>query len=170
MHPWLNGIHQADGLWRCAVRGMIFGTLVLVGLAITDLWFSSRLLAQAQSNSERNHSVVLTATAETEDSVQLVEQALNSRYMQWGAVGVMLGLFTWIITKQQPNQEKRREAERREERAAFLTSLEKRDSLYLESLSELRRSVESHSERHHEAKERLTVAVNNLTNEVKSGR
>ncbi len=82
----------------------------------------------------------------------------------------MLALFTWIITKQQPNQEKRREAERREERVAFLTSLEKRDTLYLESLSELRRSVESHSERHHEAKERLTVAVNNLTNEVKASK
>ncbi len=110
------------------MRGMVFGTILLLGLAMTDLWFSSRLLAHLNSHVSRIEPAMLAATAaeEKEDSVQLVEQALNSRYMQWGAVGVMLALFTWIITKQQPNQEKRREAERREERVAFLTSLEKR--------------------------------------------
>jgi hypothetical protein len=160
------------------VRGIVLGTIVLVGLAVIDLWFSSRLLAHVHSSADRFDTVQLASFA-NDDSVQLVEQALNSRYMQWGAVGVMMALFTWLITKHQPNQEKRREAERKEEREAysverkeereaFLLAISGRDTLYLGTLSELRRTVEEHSDRHQQAKELLAVAMNNLASEVKA--
>lgn len=157
------------------MRGIVFGGLMLGGLAVADFWFSSRLLAQVYASSAQFSGTVATET----ESVEIVEKALNSRYMQWGAVGVMLGLFVWLITRHLPNQERSREterkvereayaAERRQDRDVFLSSLEKRDHFYLETLAEIRRSVESHAAHHQESKERLTAAVNTLTSEVKA--
>lgn len=139
------------------MKGIILGTIALVGLAVTDLWFSSRLLAQVHASVDRVGPRMLANVA-ADDSVQLVEQALNSRYMQWGAVGVMLGLFVWLITRHLPNQERRRECERKaereafslerkEEREAFLAALANRDAVYLGTLSELHRATEESSDR-----------------------
>jgi hypothetical protein len=99
------------------MRGIIVGSLMLVGLAITDAYFSSRLLASAKIESVTHSHMRMDAirglARNITDSatlaaaeVDMVEQALNSRYMQWGAVGVMLALFVWLITRHIPNQEK----------------------------------------------------------------
>ena len=78
--------------------------------------------------------------------------------------------FVWLITRLLPAQEKRREAERREEREAFLSSLKERDGQYLGTLADIRRSVEAHSDRHQQSKEMLSVAVQELTSEMRKSR
>lgn len=148
------------------MRGISICSGMLLLMAITDFWFSSRLLAGVRTvNLYRG-----LAEASTASNVDLVEQALNARYMQWGAVGVMLMLFVWIITKHFPNLEKRRDAERREEREAFLKTLQNRDSMYLTALSEIRQSVEAHSDRHNTSKDTLSSAVHELTLEIRNSR
>jgi chloramphenicol 3-O-phosphotransferase len=108
----------------------------------------------------------------------MVEQALNSRYMQWGAVGVMLALFVWLITRHIPNQEKRREEERKaeresnaeerkQEREVFLAAIKDRDQMYLGTLGEIRRSVETHAQNHQKAKETLSNSVHELALEIR---
>lgn len=156
------------------MRGIVVCTCLLASLAIADAHFSSQLLASVKADAIRNdpsvfHYVAKLTSANTvaASDVDMVEQALNSRYMQWGAVGVMLMLFVWIITRHQPSQERRRDAERKEEREAFLSSLKDRDSQYLGTLAEIRRSVEKHSDQHHMAKENLSNAVNQLTAEIR---
>jgi flagellar biosynthesis/type III secretory pathway M-ring protein FliF/YscJ len=152
-------------------------------MAAVDLYFSATLKAEIRSvlshaKSEdsgdfipvsiSSPTIATMQAAETEESVHMVEAALNSRYMQWGAVGVMLALFCWIVTKQQPNQEKRRAEESAQIRDSFLKSIEKRDEQYLAALSEIRKSVESHVERVIEAKDRQTEAFHELAGEVRS--
>ena len=143
------------------MRGILFFTAILIFMAVVDFWQSSKLLASMRLAETAN------TFADSRPEIDLVEQALNSRYMQWGAVGVMLSLFVWIVTRHLPNQERRRDAERREERQAFLETLKNRDAQYLGALSEIRNSVEQHSERHHVAKENITNALNILITEVR---
>ena len=154
------------------MRGIFLCSAILGGMAILDFWYSNQLLASVKIV-ESAHTF-----ADTGKEIDLVEQALNSRYMQWGAVGVMLMLFVWIIMKHLPNQERRRDAERREEREAFLETLKARDTQYLETfktrdtqylgaLSEIRLSVEHHVARNQEGKEKVTAALNELALEVR---
>ena len=163
------------------MRGIAFYAIILGLLAVTDAYFSMQLLAAAKADAiahqlpqafavEDLTQRLANASTLAATEVDMVEQALNSRYMQWGAVGVMLGLFVWLITRLLPAQEKRREAERREEREAFLSSLKERDGQYLGTLAEIRRSVEEHSDRHQQAKETLSVAVQELTSEIRKSR
>lgn len=171
------------------MRGIAFCAILLVGLAITDAYFSSQLLASAKIESlTHSHmrmdaihglaSNFADATTLATAEVDMVEQALNSRYMQWGAVGVMLGLFVWVITRHLPNQEKRRDAERvaerqaytqerAKERQAFLTAIENRDKMYLGTLAEIRRSVEAHAASNQAAKETLSNSVHELALEIR---
>jgi hypothetical protein len=176
------------------MRGIVVFALMFVGLAVTDAYFSSRLLASAKTEAMNHsrmrfdsiHSITsdiadALAVAPAATEVDMVEQALNSRYMQWGAVGVMLMLFVWLITRHIPNQEKRREAERKAEREAyttertaernaFLAAIEKRDGMYLGTLSDIRRSVETHAENNQKAKEHLSNSVHELTMEIRESR
>lgn len=109
----------------------------------------------------------LAAQTEAEESVQLVESALNSRYMQWGAVGVMLGLFVWLITRHLPNQERMRKEESDEVRGSFLRSIDMRDQYYLGELRDIRKSVETHVDKLHEAKDRQANALNELASTIR---
>lgn len=142
----------------------VFGVAILLGLmACVDVWFSSRLIASM-------HHAELTGLAAQTAEIDTVEQALNSRYMQWGAVGVMIGLFVWIITVLQPRQERTRDAERQASMETFLRTIEKRDTMYLGSLNDIRRSVEDHVERNHASHDNLSACVNALTLELRNGR
>jgi flagellar biosynthesis/type III secretory pathway M-ring protein FliF/YscJ len=143
------------------MRGIFLCSAILGGMALIDLWFSSKLLGAVK------FAGTVQTLADSGNEIDLVEQALNSRYMQWGAVGVMLMLFVWIIMKHLPNQERRRDAERSEEREAFLESLKTRDVQYLGALSEIRKSVENHVDRNHSANNQLTIALNDLTREIR---
>lgn len=109
----------------------------------------------------------LAAQTEAEESVQLVESALNSRYMQWGAVGVMLGLFVWLITRHLPNQERMRKEESDEVRGSFLRSIDMRDQYYIGELRDIRKSVETHVDKLHEAKDRQANALNELASTIR---
>jgi hypothetical protein len=142
------------------MRGMFAFVIILAFMAIIDLWGSNQLLAALISQDTARHF-------HPNQEIDLVANALNSRFMQWGAVGVMLSLFVWLVTRHIPYQESRRDAERREERMAFLEALKIRDEHYLGALSDLREGVEVHSSLHHESKEHLTTAINLLTIEVK---
>jgi flagellar biosynthesis/type III secretory pathway M-ring protein FliF/YscJ len=153
-------------------------------MAVVDLYFSAMLKAEFRDVvtpvladdaggqfipvSAMSPAIAVMQAAEAEESIHMVESALNSRYMQWGAVGVMLMLFCWIVTKQQPNQERRRAEESAQIRDSFLKSIEKRDEQYLTALSEIRKSVELHVERVIDAKERQTEAFHELAGEVRS--
>lgn len=167
------------------MRGIAVCATILAALAITDAHFSSQLLASVKADAIRNDASLFSYAAKLTSAntiaaseVDMVEQALNSRYMQWGAVGVMLMLFVWIVMRHQPAQERQRDVERKEERESFLSSLRERDSQYLSSLkdrdsqylgtlADIRRSVEKHSDQHHVAKENLSNAVNQLTAEIR---
>lgn len=172
---------------------MVFAS-VLCCMAVVDLYFSARLKAEFRQSVANdffesvavtddsgaffpvsaipgqplNQSLAVTQVEQQEESIHLVESALNSRYMQWGAVGVMLMLFCWLLTKHLPNQEKRRSEESAQIRESFIKSIEKRDEQYLTALSEIRRSVETHVERVIEAKDRQTEAFHELAGEVRS--
>lgn len=101
-----------------------------------------------------------------EDSVQLVESALNSRYMQWGAVGVMLGLFCWLITKHLPNQDKMRREEMESVRDSFLESIKHKDEYFIREIRDIRKSVESHVEKLADAKDKQAAALSELAQAV----
>lgn len=169
------------------MKAVAVSTFILCAMAVVDLYFSARLKAELHQVSMNSlHSfepdlaesgrffpvsaapTFATMQAEQQESIHIVESALNSRYMQWGAVGVMLALFCWLITKHLPNQEKRRGEESAQIRDSFLKSIEKRDEQYLTALAEIRRSVETHVERVIEAKDRQTDAFHELAGEVRS--
>jgi len=174
------------------MRGIAFYAIILGLLAVTDAYFSIQLLAAAKADAiahqlpqafavEDLTQRLANASTLAATEVDMVEQALNSRYMQWGAVGVMLALFVWMITRLLPAQEKRRDAERKadreanaeerqQERTAFLAAIEKRDQMYLGTLSDIRRSVETHAENNQKAKEQLSTSVHELTLEIRESR
>lgn len=174
------------------MKGIALFAALFFGLAITDAYFSAQLLASAKVESVTHQNMrmdaihglarnVADAATLAATEVDMVEQALNSRYMQWGAVGVMLALFVWLITRHIPNQEKRRDAERKadreanaeerqKERTAFLVAIEKRDQMYLGTLAEIRRSVETHAQNNQAAKEKLSDSVHELAVEIREAR
>ena len=141
-------------------------------MAAIDGFFTARLKAQIH----QPVSALTAVAAGDEDTEQpsagseiaLVDAALNARYMQWGAVGVMMAMFVWNETKRQPARDRRFSEESREVRESFLKSLETRDRQYLDAMSEIRRSVETHVDRVIQAKERQTEAFHELADEVRS--
>lgn len=148
------------------IRGFVFAGVLLSLMAVADWYFSQQLKAEVR-NAVRVHDFVPmvaspAAIQDTESDIHMVEQALNSRYMQWGAVGVMLMLFVWIVMKHAPAQERRRDAERKEEREAYLASLQQRDEIYLEQIREIRGSVETHTRDVIASKDRLAGALQDL--------
>ncbi len=170
------------------MRAFIVFCCLLAGMAAVDLYFSARLNAEFKHSIEvkelQRHSGtgdrVLIASlsggasvmdappsSPADTAADLVESALNSRYMQWGAVGVMLLLFVWIITKHLPNQDRLRAKEAEQIRASFLKSIEKRDEQYLTELAAIRHSVESHVQRVIDAKEKQAEALHDLASEIR---
>lgn len=144
----------------------------LVVMAAIDGFFTARLKAQIH---EPQFAVTVATTddeSQSESSVSpnsaLVDAALNSRYMQWGAVGVMMAMFVWNETKRQPARDKRAAEERKEYTDAYLKSLETRDSQYLSALDGIRNSVEHHVQRFIESKDKQTEAFHELAGEIRS--
>lgn len=150
----------------------IFFVCVLMGImAVADLYFSLSMKAMAHdlSHMHTDHMTAPMLAVEAEASHDLVADALNSRYMQWGAVGVMLGLFVWLITCHLPRQDKLRREESDLIRGSFLESIHKRDAYFLEDIRDIRVCVEAHTERLLDAKEKqaealtkVAMAVDNL--------
>lgn len=146
------------------MRG-VFGVAILLAImACADLWFSSTLIA---SMHKAEH---VTQLASQSTDIDTVEQALNSRYMQWGAVGVMISLFVWIITVHQPRQERQRDTERKSTMETFIAATERKDENFLTALNDIRRSVETHVEKNHTGHDKLSDCVHELTLELRSGR
>lgn len=163
------------------MRGITVFAAMLIMLAIADTWFSMRLLAAVRADSNLQVDVhhgltsmiaekLASTTAIASNEVDMVEQALNSRYMQWGAVGVMIAMYVWETMRNQPAREQQRNAERKEEREEWINSLKERDTQYLGAITDIRRSVEVHSNMHQQAKETLSVAVQELTSEIRKSR
>ncbi len=166
------------------MRALCVFALILAAMAIIDLHYSNRLIADLATNASYSGTSQMFAhlfsQAVEEQPVDdhLIENALNSRYMQWGAVGVMLMLFTWIITRHLPAQDQRRDqvikevVERsdelaRETRDTFLESLRERDNQYLSCLKEIRQSSERQSDRAFEQKDKLAEAFNNIASAMR---
>ena len=141
-------------------------------MAAIDGFFTARLKAQIHEP-RFVAAVAAPVDAENNDSavssdIALVDAALNARYMQWGAVGVMMAMFVWNETKRQPARDKRFSEERKEDREAYLKSLETRDTQYLSALDGIRASVEHHVQRFIEAKDKQTEAFHELAGEIRS--
>lgn len=141
-------------------------------MAAVDGFFTARLKAHIH---EPQFAVSVAAPQDSDESkpavspdVALVDAALNARYMQWGAVGVMMAMFVWNETKRQPARDKRFSEERREDQNAYLKSLETRDTQYLTALDGIRQSVERHVQQFIEAKDRQTEAFHDLVGEIRS--
>lgn len=140
-------------------------------MAAIDGFFTARLKAQIHEA----QFVTVTVPADESDTATslatdtaLVDAALNSRYMQWGAVGVMMAMFVWNETKRQPARDRRAAEERKEYTDAYLKSLETRDNQYLSALDGIRNSVERHVQQFIEAKDRQTEAFHELVGEIRS--
>lgn len=140
-------------------------------MAAIDGFFTARLKAQIH---DAQFAVVVTAPVDSPEpatvasETALVDAALNSRYMQWGAVGVMMLMFVWNETKRQPARDRQAAAERKEYTDAYLRSLETRDNQYLSALDGIRSSVERHVQQFIEAKDRQTEAFHELVGEIRS--
>lgn len=141
-------------------------------MAAIDGFFTARLKAQIH---EPKFAVTMAAPVDESqpsssgpsDSA-LVDAALNSRYMQWGAVGVMMAMFVWNETKRQPARDRRAAEERKEYTDAFLKTLETHDNRHLSTLEGIRISVEQHVQRFIESKDKHTEALHELAGEIRS--
>jgi|LakMenEpi03Aug12_release.lakeMendotaPanAssembly.Ray.scaffolds.fasta_scaffold1087065_2 hypothetical protein len=145
---------------------------LLVVMAAIDGFFTARLKAQIHEPHFAVTAAPQSDQSQPNQSVSpdslLVDAALNSRYMQWGAVGVMMAMFVWNETKRQPARDRKAAEERKEYTEAFLRTLEKHDSQHLSTLEGIRVSVEHHVQRFIESKDKHTEALHELASEIRS--
>jgi len=137
-------------------------------------------------NSNLDHTTLMVAAPSTieqelaaqDQDFELVDRALNSRFMQWGAVGVMMMLVLYIIVYRDPRQAREREAAYAAREASeqacikvlqkeYLDSLRERDTRYLESIGRFQSTVDKLSDRHHDGQEKVLVAITTLTEKLK---
>ena len=147
----------------------------MVVLAAVDSFFTARLKAQLhevapmvtlayQSDATEPRDAQMFTSSETE----LLDAALNSRLMQWGAVSVMMLLTVWVIMKFIPNQLKLWREEIRGVVTSFTEAIDRRDELFVNELRDIRESAEQHVSKFQDSKDRQTEAFHELTAAVRA--
>lgn len=166
----------------------IWVTVILLSvMAVVDGVFSAKLSAELHELAVPR-SVMFATTQSTDErpmidphSVSLVDAALNSRYMQWGAVGLIMLQLIYQKIIVDPRQEKAREASinrivdvfsvtLKERDSAFTQTLHQHDSLYVSMIGEIRQSAERHTDRVVEAKEKMAASFSDLSAVIRGTR
>ena len=165
----------------------IWITLVLLGvMAAVDGYFSVCLSAELHELAD-TAPVMMAVQAVGEQpvidlhSVSLVDAALNSRYMQWGAVGLIMLQLIYQKIIVDPRQEIAREAAINRIVDVFSMTLKERDSVFTETLrqhddqyvlmiSEIRQSAERHTDRVVESKEKMAASFSELSAVIRGTR